>query len=100
MSSQNKKLDNTFYAICVKVVLIYFLFIYFILAAGIVCFDTRLGSFSGDKNEERAQAMIDANRVIFELSAQLKFSLPVYKYISTTKWKKLIEAEDFFYRYQ
>jgi hypothetical protein len=67
-------------------------------AAGIVCFETRLGCLNGGLEEERAQAMVNANKVVFNLSALLKFSLPVYKYISTPKWKKLLEAEDFFYR--
>jgi cytochrome P450 len=67
-------------------------------SAGIVCFDMRLGCLNGDLEEERAQAMINANKVMFNLSALLKFSLPVYKYIATPKWKKLLEAEDFFYR--
>jgi hypothetical protein len=58
----------------------------------------RLGCLNGGLEEERAQAMVNANKVMFNLSALLKFSLPVYKYISTPKWKKLLEAEDFFYR--
>jgi hypothetical protein len=57
----------------------------------------RLGCLSGSDNEERAQAMVNANKVMFHLSGLLKFSLPVYKYISTPKWRKLLEAEDFFY---
>jgi 5-bromo-4-chloroindolyl phosphate hydrolysis protein len=67
-------------------------------AAGIVCFEMRLGCLNGGLEEERAQAMVNANKDIFNLSALLKFSLPIYKYISTPKWKKFIEAEDFFYR--
>jgi hypothetical protein len=67
-------------------------------AAGIVCFEMRLGCLNGGLEEERAQEMINANKVMFHLSALLKFSLPVYRYISTPKWKKLLEAEDFFYR--
>lgn len=68
------------------------------LAAGIVCFEMRLGCMNGGAEEERAQAMVNANKVMFNLSAQLKFSFPLYKYIFTPKWKKLVEAEDFFYR--
>jgi hypothetical protein len=57
----------------------------------------RLGCLSGSANEEKAQAMVNANKVMFHLSGLLKFSLPVYRYISTPKWRKLLEAEDFFY---
>ncbi|XP_023703476.1 probable cytochrome P450 CYP44 isoform X3 [Cryptotermes secundus] len=67
-------------------------------SAGIVCFEMRLGCLSGNLEEERAQAMVNANKVMFNLSGQLKFSLPLYKYIFTPKWKKLVEAEDFFYK--
>ncbi|XP_069693134.1 probable cytochrome P450 CYP44 isoform X4 [Periplaneta americana] len=66
-------------------------------AAGMVCFENRLSSFDDNEAGERAQAMINANKVMFKLSSQLKFSLPIYMYIKTPKWKKLIQAEDFFY---
>jgi hypothetical protein len=67
-------------------------------AAGIVCFEMRLGCWNGGLEEERAMAVVNANKVMFNTSALLKFSLPVYKYISTPKWKKFIEAEDFLSR--
>ncbi|XP_069693132.1 probable cytochrome P450 CYP44 isoform X2 [Periplaneta americana] len=66
-------------------------------SAGMVCFENRLSSFDDNEAGERAQAMINANKVMFKLSSQLKFSLPIYMYIKTPKWKKLIQAEDFFY---
>ncbi|PSN52057.1 putative cytochrome P450 CYP44 [Blattella germanica] len=41
----------------------------------VVCFDTRLGSLSGGKGEDRAQEMVEANRVVFQLSAKLKTAI-------------------------
>nr|CAD7588392.1 unnamed protein product [Timema genevievae] len=66
-------------------------------SAGMVCFEERLGCMDDGPNELRAQKMVDANKLIFELSGQLKFSLPIYKYISTPKWRQLKEAEEFVY---
>ncbi|KAK7793989.1 hypothetical protein R5R35_003953 [Gryllus longicercus] len=63
-----------------------------------VCFEERLGCMSGGETEVKSEAMFEANLMIFQISAQLKFSLPLYKYISTPKWRKLLLAEDYFYR--
>lgn len=69
----------------------------YLSAAGAVCFERTLGCLRGGEAEERAQRMVDANKTIFQLSGYLKFSLPIYKYITTPKWKKLVATEDFFY---
>jgi hypothetical protein len=69
-------------------------------AAGAICFERGLGCLEEGAGEERAQKMVDANKLIFKLSAALKFSLPIYKFITTPKWKKLVETEDLFYAYK
>ncbi|XP_014662612.1 PREDICTED: probable cytochrome P450 CYP44 [Priapulus caudatus] len=63
-------------------------------SSGAVVFFKRLG-FLQDQ-EILAEKMLEANQQIFQLSCDLKFSLPLYKYISTPKWKRLVNAEDFF----
>jgi len=60
-----------------------------------VCFERRLGAL--DNYEEWAAQMVKANKIIFTLGGQLKHSLPIFKYIMTPKWRKFLEAEDFFY---
>ncbi|CAG7828568.1 unnamed protein product [Allacma fusca] len=65
-------------------------------SSGMVCFEKSLGCL--DKNETTADRMIKANRDIFILGGILKFALPIFKYIATPKWKKFLEAEDFFYQ--
>lgn len=69
-------------------------------AAGAICFERELGCLGEGAGENRAQKMVDANKLIFKLSAALKFSLPIYKFITTPKWKKLVETEDLFYGYK
>lgn len=69
------------------------------VAAGAICFERELGCLAEGAGENRAQKMVDANKLIFKLSAALKFSLPIYKFITTPKWKKLVETEDLFYGY-
>ncbi|XP_059470786.1 probable cytochrome P450 CYP44 [Neocloeon triangulifer] len=66
-------------------------------SAGAVCFERKLGCLDEGRGEDRAQQMVDANKRIFKLSGELKFSLPIYKYISTPKWKELVKAEDLFF---
>ncbi|XP_046406719.1 probable cytochrome P450 CYP44 isoform X2 [Ischnura elegans] len=66
-------------------------------SAGMVCFETRLGSLAGGESERQATKVVEANRKIFLLSSSLKFSLPLYKLFTTPKWKSLVEEEDYFY---
>uniref|UniRef100_T1JHA1 Cytochrome P450 n=1 Tax=Strigamia maritima TaxID=126957 RepID=T1JHA1_STRMM len=54
------------------------------------------GSFDGGQNEVTIEKLIDLNLTVFNLSAQLKYSLPLYKIFSTPKWKKLVKSEDVF----
>lgn len=67
-------------------------------SAGAICFGRRLGCLNGGEMENVAQKIIAANKEIFQLSGNLKFSLPVYKYFHTPKWKRITEAENFIYR--
>ncbi|CAB3374890.1 Hypothetical predicted protein [Cloeon dipterum] len=67
-------------------------------SAGAVCFERELGCLDEGEGEKQAQLMVDANKLIFKISGELKFSLPLYKLVSTPKWKKLVQAEDLFFR--
>lgn len=66
-------------------------------AAGMVCFEKRLGCF--DENEKWAETMVSANKTIFIQGGLLKHSLPWFKYLTTPKWKRFLDAEDLFYSY-
>uniref|UniRef100_A0AAT9UU75 Cytochrome P450 404E1 n=1 Tax=Maconellicoccus hirsutus TaxID=177089 RepID=A0AAT9UU75_MACHI len=60
--------------------------------AGQICFDKRLGYLCGP-NESLGKRIVQANETVFRLGALLKFSLPIYNYIRTPKWMKLVENE-------
>ncbi|XP_064088900.1 probable cytochrome P450 CYP44 isoform X1 [Macrobrachium nipponense] len=66
-------------------------------SAGMCCFEKSLGSFCNDDRGELAQKMVEANIEIFKLSAELKFSLRLYRFFQTPKYQKLHDIEDFFY---
>lgn len=64
-------------------------------AAGVVVLYKRLGFLSAQRNS-LPDKMIEANHKIFQLSCDLKFSIPFYRWFPTPKWKQLVESEDFF----
>lgn len=59
-------------------------------------FEKRLNAFTSDA-QSVIQKMIDSNAAMFHLAGLLKFSLPIFKYIPTPKWRRLVKAEDYFY---
>ncbi|KAL5015473.1 hypothetical protein ScPMuIL_009743 [Solemya velum] len=65
-------------------------------SSGMTCFEKRLGCFDAGK-DSLPQKMIDANSEIFRLSTVLKFSVPWFRLFQTPTWKKVTEAEDFFF---
>jgi len=69
--------------------------LHFFLASGMICFEKRLGCL--DVQEKLAGEMIEANVDIFQLSAELKFSMGLHNYFPTPKWKRFVAAEDFFF---
>jgi len=61
-------------------------------------FDRKLGCLDpGSEADKWARKMVDANAEIFKLSGDLKLSVPLYKFLSTPKWRRLVAAEDAFY---
>lgn len=64
-------------------------------SAGLIVFEKRLGALSA--NRVWADDLVETNKEIFQLSAQLKFALPLYKVFSTRKWKRMVALEDKFY---
>lgn len=65
-----------------------------VAAAGVVCFDRRLGYLNDGPQQNVIEKVIEANKIVFHLSGLLKFSYPIYKYVLTPKWKRIVEAED------
>ncbi|XP_069936167.1 probable cytochrome P450 CYP44 isoform X1 [Cherax quadricarinatus] len=66
-------------------------------SAGMCCFEKSLGCLSGGLKEDLAQKLVEANNEIFKLSAELKFSLRLYRYFKFPKYRRLQTIQDFFY---
>lgn len=66
-------------------------------SSGMTCFETRLGCLSPNP-EEHLLKMIHYNNEIFALSTRIQVSMPFHKLFSTPLWKKLVFAEDYFFR--
>jgi len=65
--------------------------------AASIAFERRLGILGRGVAEARAERMINVQKTSFRLSSDLKFSLPIYRYINTPKWAALERSEDEFY---
>ncbi|EYC08569.1 hypothetical protein Y032_0065g3618 [Ancylostoma ceylanicum] len=65
-------------------------------SAGLTVFEKRLGALND--RIDWADMLVDLNKSIFQLSAELRFAFPFYRYFSTPKWRKMVELEDEFYR--
>lgn len=74
-----------------------FIIFYSASASGMTCFETRLGCLSPNP-EEHLLKMIHYNNEIFALSTRIQVSMPFHKLFSTPLWKKLVFAEDYFFR--
>ncbi|CAD6197783.1 unnamed protein product [Caenorhabditis auriculariae] len=64
-------------------------------SAGMIVFEKRLGAMSD--NVEWADRLIEINRKIFQLTAKMKFGLPLFRFMPTPTWKQIVELEDLFY---
>ncbi|KAK3103504.1 hypothetical protein FSP39_019686 [Pinctada imbricata] len=65
-------------------------------SSGMTCFETRFGCLNASP-DSHVQKMIDSNNEIFVLSTKLMFSIPFHKIFNSPTWKKLLEAEDYFF---
>ncbi|GMR60196.1 hypothetical protein PMAYCL1PPCAC_30391, partial [Pristionchus mayeri] len=64
-------------------------------SAGLIVFEKRMGALSN--NVEWADRMVGLNKKIFQLSAKMKFGIPVYEYLMTPNWWRMVKMEDKFY---
>lgn len=71
---------------------------WFLENSGEILFEKRLGYLDGGTAEADGQKWIDSNRGIFYYNAILKVATPMYKYIPTKDWRKLVAAEDYFHK--
>ncbi|XP_033746098.1 probable cytochrome P450 CYP44 [Pecten maximus] len=65
-------------------------------SSGSTCFETSLGCLESGPGSW-TEKMITANNDIFALSTKITFSVPFHTLFTTPTWKKLVDAEDFFF---
>ena len=75
-----------------------FLLLLVLTAAAMTVFEMDLDPLDTGPNSE-VQQMINANTEMFQMTAYLKFRIPVHKWFITPSWKRLVEAEDCLVRY-
>ncbi|XP_063887167.1 probable cytochrome P450 CYP44 isoform X1 [Scylla paramamosain] len=66
-------------------------------SAGMCCFEKSLGCLNGGVDEDLSQKLVETNLKIFQLSAEMKFSLRLYRYFKSPKYKTLSSLEDYLY---
>ena len=68
-------------------------------ASGLLVFDKRIGCLeNGSDGEALGRRMVAANATVFKLAGILKLSTPIYKHVTTPKWREMVKAEDYLYR--
>ena len=65
-------------------------------ASGLLVFDKRIGCLeNGSDGEALGRQMVAANATVFKLAGILKLSTPIYKHVTTPKWREMVKAEDY-----
>ena len=67
-------------------------------ASGMNCFNSRLG-FLTEAGREEAMQLVEASSTLFGLNTQLSICLPLHRYITMPKWKRLFAAEDVLFKW-
>ncbi|XP_045117691.1 probable cytochrome P450 CYP44 isoform X2 [Portunus trituberculatus] len=66
-------------------------------SAGMCCFEKSIGCLNGGAGEDWSQRLVETNLKIFQLSAEMKFSLRLYRFFKSPKYRSLLSLEDYFY---